>query len=151
MKQMTLPLDEFQQRPVVRLNRLRALLDSGAYIPVWVDDEDILVDTFGAALVKKGVSFTGFGGTAKGNLYQITLQIGELVYPNMIIIANSDLDVPFNLILSATMFQNLIYEVDDKHHRLNVTIPDDESAVRNLHIVDKNGQLHILCNSVWEN
>ena len=64
MKQMTLQLDSRQQRPVVRLkNGLRALLDTGAYIPVWTDDEDILVENLGA-----------------------------------------------------TMFQNLIYEVDDKNH-----------------------------------
>ena len=75
MKQVTLQLDEFQQRPVVRLNRLRALLDSGAYIPVWVDD---------------------------------------------------------------------------KHHRLNITIPDDESLIRNLRVVDKEGNLHVLCSSMWE-
>ena len=41
---------------------------------------------------------------------------------------NDDLEVPFNMILSATMFQNLIYEIDDKNHKLNVTIPDEEST-----------------------
>lgn len=41
MKQMTLQLDSRQQRPVVRLkNGLRALLDTGAYIPVWTDDKN---------------------------------------------------------------------------------------------------------------
>lgn len=150
MKQITLPLDEFQQRPVVRLNRLRALLDTGAYIPVWVDDEDILTSVMGGTWIRRDVEFSGFGGKTKGNLYQVTISIGELTYPNMVIIANSELDVPFNLILSATMFQNLIYEVDDKNHRLNITVPDDESNVRNLCIVDRDGIMHVLCNSIWE-
>ncbi len=48
MKQMTLTLDNQQQRPVIRLeNGLRALLDTGAYIPVWTDDESILVEKLG--------------------------------------------------------------------------------------------------------
>ena len=39
------------------------------------------------------------------------------------------------------MFQNLIYEIDDKNHRLNVTIRDDEGMVRNLHIVNSDGRI----------
>ena len=148
MKQMTLTLDSQQQRPVIRLeNGLRALLDTGAYIPVWTDDESILVEKLGAEMVAEGVSFTGFGGKATGNLYKVTLQLGDLIYPNMIIISNDDFEVPFNMILSATMFQNLIYEIDDRNHRLNITIPDEESKVRNLRIVNSDGMIHVLCSS----
>lgn len=40
MKQFTLKLDKNRQRPVVLLsNGLTALLDTGAYIPVWTDME----------------------------------------------------------------------------------------------------------------
>ena len=40
MKQFTLPLDATQQRPVVLLkNSLTTLLDTGAYIPIWTDEE----------------------------------------------------------------------------------------------------------------
>ena len=151
MRQITLLMDDTQKRPVIQIsNGLTALLDTGAYIPVWVDDEKILTDVFGATLQKRDVAFTGFGGTAIGNLYKVTFQIGDLIYPNMVIIANDDLKVPFNLILSATMFQNLIYEVDDKNHRLNITVPDEESLIRNLRIVDKEENLHVLCDSLWD-
>ena len=78
---------------------------------------------------------------------QMTLKLGDLIYPNMIIISNDDLEVPFNMILSATMFQNLIYEIDDRNHRLNITIPDEESKVRNLRIVNLDGKIHVLCSS----
>lgn len=45
MKQYTLKLDNTRQRPVVILNNgLTALLDTGAYIPVWTDDEDIHIE-----------------------------------------------------------------------------------------------------------
>ncbi|NBH13302.1 hypothetical protein D3Z36_03690 [Lachnospiraceae bacterium] len=148
MKQFSLRLDKKQQRPVVLLKgALTALLDTGAFIPVWTDNEGILTDVLGGKLVKKGVPFIGFGGVAYGNLYQVTIEVGDLVFPNMHIVANDELDTSYNLILSATMFQSLIYEVDDKNHKFNVTIPDSESNVRNLRIEDSNGRLHILCHS----
>lgn len=54
MKQYALKLDKTRQRPVVILkNGLTALFDTGAYIPVWMDDEDILVSDLNAVLVKK--------------------------------------------------------------------------------------------------
>lgn len=45
------------------------------------------------------------------------------------------------------MFHGLIYEIDDRNHKLNITIPDDENTVRNLKIEDANGRLHVLCTS----
>lgn len=148
MKQFTLRLDARQQRPVVALrNGLSALLDTGAYFPVWTDSEEVLVSGMGGTLVRKHVPFTGFGGTTYGNLYQMTLEVGGLIFPNMHIIANDELELSYNLILSATMFQHLIYEIDDKNHKLNITLPQGESNVRNLKIEDKNGHLHVFCNS----
>ena len=150
MRQVTLRLAADVERPVVIVGgNMTALLDTGAYIPVWTDEESILTEKLGAVLQKKGISFTGYGGTAIGNLYQVTLKVGALTYPNMSIIANQDLDTPFNLILSATMFRGLIYEVDDVNHFFNISIPDNESMVRNLRIVEENGRIHVLCNSVW--
>mgnify|MGYP002510937677 CR=1 FL=1 len=151
MRQMTLDLDKSQQRPVVMLgNGLKALLDTGAYIPVWVGGEETLIGGLGAELVKKNISFTGFGGTAYGNLYKVTIQVGDLYYPNMHIIASNEFDVPFHIILSATMFSHLIYEIDDHNHKFNITVPDQKSVVRNLNIVDRNGRPYVLCNSEQE-
>ena len=147
MKQFTLRLDATQQRPVVLLkNSLTALLDTGAYIPVWTDEEDILVSVMGGKLVKRNVPFTGVGGMAYGNLYQVTFEVGDLVFPNMHIVANSELNTSYNLILSATMFDGFVYEIDTKTHRLSVSVPDEESIVRNQRIVDKNEKIFILNN-----
>lgn len=147
MKQFTIRLDKNQQRPVVILKyALTALVDTGAFIPVWTDDEEILVNVLDAELVKEKVPFIGFGGIAYVNLYQVTLEVGNLIFPNMHIVANNELDTSYNLILSATMFQNLIYEIDDKNHKFNVTVPDNESNMKDFRIEDSNGGLHILCN-----
>ena len=147
MKQFTMQLDATQQRPVVLLkNTLTALLDTGAYIPIWTDEEDILASVLGGRLIKKNVPFVGFGGTAYGNLYQVTLEVGELIFPNMHIVANSELNTSYNLILSATMFDGLIYEINTKTHKLSISVPDEEALVRNLRVVDSKGGIHVLYN-----
>ena len=149
MKQFTLNLME-DQRPIIYLGlkndmvKVNAMLDTGALFPMWVTDEDILIN-LGSVLVKKDVEISGIGGKAKGNLYKMdSIEVGDLVYPGFYIVA-CKMDLPCHILLSATMFQNLIYEIDDKNHKLNISIPDDESIVRNLKIEDKNGRLHMLC------
>ena len=150
MKQFTLRLDKSYQRPIVELKTwysFEALLDTGAFFPIWTADERIL-EKVGGTLEKRNVRFRGFGGETFGNLYLLnTFAIGDLIFPNMSIIACEDLtEVPFQLILSATLFNNLIYEIDCKNHKLNVTVPDGESIVRNLKIMDSQGRLHVFCN-----
>lgn len=49
--------------------------------------------------------------------------------------------------LSATMFNGLIYEINTKTHKLNVTVSNGESNIRNLRIEDASGHLHVLCSS----
>ncbi len=102
MKQYTMKLDSTRQRSVVILdNGLTALLDTGAYIPVWTDEEDILTSELGAELVRKDVPLSGFGGCTHGNMYKVNIDIGGILYPNMHLIANNDINATFNLILSA--------------------------------------------------
>lgn len=121
MKQFTLGLDDNALKPIVileNMNNFHALLDTGAVCPVWTDDESSL-QKLGGRYIKE-VSFGGFGGRTKGNLYVLPqLLVGDLTYVNLHIIACNELEnEPFQLILGATMFQNLIYEIDDKHHKL---------------------------------
>ncbi|MCM1057518.1 MAG: hypothetical protein NC517_07925 [Firmicutes bacterium] len=149
MKQYTLKLDNTRKRPVVILNNgLTALLDTGAYIPVWTDDEDILTSELGAELVRKDVPLSGFGGCTHGNLYKVNIDIGGILYPDMHIIANNEINATFNLILSATMFEGLIYQVDTVNHVLNIEVPDCESNVRNLRVINKEGKTFVLCNGL---
>lgn len=146
MKQYSLNLDKKYKRPVILLgNGLTALLDTGAYIPVWTDEENILISDMGAELVKENVPMSGFGGYTYGNLYRVSLNIGGIIYPNMHIIANNDIKATFNLILSATMFDGLIYQIDTVNHVLNVDVPDNESNIRNLRIENKDGIQFVLC------
>ncbi len=152
ISQFVLNLDKRQQRPVILLDGLSALLDTGAYVPVWIADERVLRDALKAVLVKRDVTFSGFGGDTTGNLYRVpTFTLGSLIFSNMHIIASPMNEKSFSLILSATMFSGLSYEINDKTHKFTVTVPSDESYVRNLVIKDSNGKLYVLCNSAKDN
>ena len=150
MKQFTIPTYKDLQRPTMPLEKwfdFDAMLDTGALFPVWVDDEELLKAT-GATLVKDPVEFSGIGGRAEGKLYQIPyFQIGELIFPNMHIICYPMESRTCHLLLSSTMFYGLRCEIDYENFCLNVTIPDRETEVRNLHIEDKDGHLYVLCQS----
>ena len=146
MRQFTLPLDDTQRRPTILLNEaLTALFDTGAYMPIWTDDENILISELDGKLVKENVPFTGFGEETTGNLYQVTITVGQLIFPNMHIIANSELETSYNLILSATMFEGLSYEINTHTHNIVFTVFKDEDLVRNIVIEDKDGEIHVLC------
>ena len=147
--EITLILDRFADRPLIELKdqyELMVLLDTGARFPVWTGSVDDL-ELLGAELVKREVGYSGFGGEVIGDIYRIpllTLSDGtnSLNFPQLPIVTNEKLsrdDIPFQMILSATMFKNLIYTIDDKHHNLIVQVPDDESLVRNAMIKTENG------------
>ncbi len=149
MKQFTLKLQKRTQRPIAKLDTfygIDAMLDTGAVFPIWLGDESLLA-YLGGKLILDHAEFGGFGGSSIGKVYSLPLvQVGDLIFPDMHIIAYK-MNMPCRMIMSATMFQNLIYEVDDLNHRLNVTIPDTQSNVRNLIIRSENGKLHVLCQS----
>ena len=149
MRQFTIRLYEDADLPLMSLDnwhRLDAMLDTGSRFSVWTAEESLLQE-FGAKLKIRDAEFGGFGGKAKGNVYEIpSFQFGDLIYPNMNIIA-SQLEVPCHIIISATMLKGMCYEIDDANHALTVTIPDNESNVRNLKIHDKDGKLYVLSQS----
>lgn len=152
MKQFTLSLKKNTQRPVVILEDfydLEVMLDTGALFPVWVEDETVL-EELGGEVVLDRVEFGGFGGKAIGKLYKLpVMQIGSLIFPEFHIIA-CKMNLPCYMIISATMFRHLIYEIDDFNYKFNVTIPDTESEIRNLRIWDSDGKLHVACSSAEE-
>ena len=147
MTQFTLELSEDEPRPIVRMKQpfeFDAMLDTGAVFPVWIESEELLKN-FGGKLVAQNQSFGGFGGMTTGNVYRLPLfQVGDLIFPDFPLIV-SPYRLPCQMILSATMFDELIYEIDAQNHWLNVTVPDTVNIVRRLKIEDQNGRLHILC------
>ena len=149
MKKMTFRLLPNYLRPVFKLNtfyNLEAMLDTGAVYPVWTRGETY-IKKLGAVKIRDAIEFGGFGGMTQGVLYKIPyFRLGDLIFQDMGIIACS-LNFPVPLILSATMFNNLIYEADIKNHRFSISVPNDESLKRSLNIKKINGHWYVMCTS----
>lgn len=150
MKQFTLNLDGKKRRPVIQVEGMSMLLDTGAELPIWTAGKQVLLNNLDVEFVKSDVFFSGFGGKVKGDIYKIKgFKLGELTYAGLdVIVCEEYKNATFYMIVSATMFQNLIYQIDDKNHKLNVDIPVGESDVKNLVIKDYKGIAYVLCNGV---
>ncbi|MBO6305252.1 MAG: hypothetical protein J6M62_09290 [Selenomonadaceae bacterium] len=133
-------------RPILTLptfHNTRALIDTGAVFPVWCGEEELLKE-YGAEKILDSVPFGGFGGMTTGALYRLSIfNLGGLIFPHMNIIVHEGFSLTSPLILPATIFRNLIFEIDNKRHTLKITIPDDESNIRNFIIREENGHLRV--------
>lgn len=146
MTEAIFKLDRSFERPTIKLSsNMLALLDTGAYIPVWTDDVLLLKEFYHATLQKERFEFSGFGGKTYGDLYRVHFTMGKLSYPAMPIIASAEFaDAPFSVILSATMLHGLIYEIDTINGFLKIQAVSESDLVRNITVFDKKGQKHIL-------
>lgn len=150
--QITLNLDREARRPVVQISWFhgcRAMLDTGALFPIWVASDDLLMG-LGARLIKKNVKFSGFGGDASGNLYRVNFMLDDLIYIDMPIVAKEMEKLQCHLILSATMFENTVYEIDMRNHRLKMDTKDNQ-PVRLLKLSNDNGKFSVYLAGTYEN
>ncbi len=127
--QITIQLDHESRRPIANLNWFRgcrALVDTGALFPIWNGDGKSLEDGFHDKLQQKDIIFGGFGGKAKGDLYRVHFEMNGLYYLDMPIIASELKEANWNIILSATMFDGMIYEIDTISKRFNIDTKDNQ-------------------------
>lgn len=149
--QLTLKLDANSRRPVVKLswfNGCRALLDTGALFPVWTANGELLKQ-LGAKQIKENVCFGGFGGDAEGSLYRINFKLGNLMFQDMPIVATNMKNLNCHLILPATMFDKMVYEIDTINHALNIDTKDNQ-LVRLLKVSDDNGKFSVYLAGTYE-
>jgi hypothetical protein len=142
-----LQLDKNDQRPVVYTEQFygcTALLDTGALFPVWTASEEALKE-LGGKLIKNDVSFSGFGGLVDAKLYELTVSLGKIIFPNMHLIYSEDDNIPGYLLLSATMFKGMHYTIDTENHIFKIDTRSNQVAY-NLKIEDRNGRLYVLLN-----
>ena len=120
----------------------RALIDTGALFPVWNKSEDTLVKKLGAELIRRDVTFKGFGGETQGNLNRVNFILNNLHYINMPIIANRIQGANWSMLLSATMFDGMIYEIDTVNKKLNIDVKDNQ-PVRILRLSDDDNSISV--------
>lgn len=143
--QMTIQLDKKARRPIAEIDWFegcRALIDTGALFPIWNGIGADLEQSFNAKLQKRDVAFRGFGGEAKGDLYRVNFEMNGLHYPNIPIIASEIEGTNWNMLLSATMFDGMIYEIDTINKKLNIDTKDNQ-PVRILRLSNDNNSISV--------
>lgn len=137
---MVFSLDDTVERPVIVLNEIfegcSALLDTGALIPVWTKDAQILKKVYNADLIKTNCKFNGFSNNdIIGDLYKIDLVLGELVFPKLPIIASYNEKIPGFFLFPATMFTQMDYCIKNSTKKLEL-IPTNNQKCFNIVIGD---------------
>lgn len=142
---MIKPLLGKSLRPVIEVGIFpgcRALIDTGAVIPVWVAAESQLAASEGVHAIGRRGTVSGFGGSSEGNLYEMTLDFDGLYYIDLPIVASRMRNSPWHIILPATLFDNMIYTIDNIRRMAIFEAPDNQ-LVRHLKYSDKDGGLYI--------
>lgn len=151
MIEIAIQLNKNTRRPIVLLDWFRgcrALIDTGALIPIWTAKDTDLIE-LGATLERKNVSFGGFGGEAVGNQYRISFKLGSIVYVDMPIIAKEMSGLSCHMILPATMFTGMVYTINDKEKTFGLRILDNQ-PVRNLRLSTDTGDLSVYLAGTYE-
>lgn len=102
----------------------------------------MLAEKLGAVLIKRNIKFSDFGGETQGNLYRVNFELNGLYYLNMPIVASKLNNANWNMILSATMFDGMVYEIDTINKRLNLNVKDNQ-PVRILRLSDDNNSISV--------
>ena len=148
---LTIQLDQYARRPIARLdwfNDCRALIDTGALFPVWTKSESLLVK-LGAKLERESVNFSGFGGETSGSLYRVNFSLNGLQYIDMPIVAKPMENLNCHMILSATMFEKMVYTIDTINKRFTFDTTDNQ-IVRVLRISDEYGNFSAYLAGTYE-
>lgn len=143
--QITIQLDDKARRPIAKINWFngcRALIDTGALFLVWNGDGKSLEEGFYAKLQKKDVIFSGFGGKTKGDLYRVNFVLNGIHYIDMPIIASELEGTNWDMLLSATMFDGMVYEIDTINKRLNIDTKDNQ-LVRVLRLSNDDNSISV--------
>lgn len=133
-------------RPIIEVGIFpgcKALIDTGAVIPVWTAAEAQLADLECVRSMDRRGTVSGFGGSCEGNLYEMTLDFGGLYYIDLPVLASKMGNAQWHMILPATLFDDMIYTIDNIRRIAVFEVPDNQ-LVRHLKYRDQGGGLYIL-------
>lgn len=147
MLRISFSLSKRITRPAIKLGNVLALIDTGAEIPVWTSDFTNFKLCFPDAVLKiESAPLRGFGEIVYCPVYTCTLKVGDLIYYDMPVMLYRMKNVAYQLILSASMFYELSYTIDNINKQLIIEVPAGQSLLRRLHIKDRQSNMHVLAN-----
>ena len=143
MKQFSLALAPKYERPLIDLYGMPALIDTGAVIPVFSIYPQLLEIAFESKLIALDKQISGFGGEDNGSIYEIkNFMIGKLIFKNLEVFVPDEPKIKYPILLSATMFYGMAYEIDTINNTFNVRLRDETLLERNFKIISLRGRLY---------
>ena len=138
--------DKSFSRPVITVPSIfpncKALIDTGALIPIWTAPEEFLIKSNipRDPKIEKG-TFSGFGGDAIGNVYRMTVELSGIYYIDLPIIAAPLKRSRYHMILPATIFSSMAVNIDFLHYNLEIDTNSNQVVYFLKHETDKYGNL----------
>lgn len=141
------------QRPIVRVDKLLALIDTGATIPVVRLSPDVLVSAFQARIKYKDKIIGGLGSDIIDDVYTLkNLHVGPFTFKTCDFFSDykssqkESTDVFF--LLSITMFNGISITFDRSNmydQKIIYTVPDNEPLERKFELFEHDE--HLCCNA----
>ncbi len=142
MEEFVKRLHYLDDQPCIMLdNKLYALIDTGAKIPVWTKSESALLTYYpDAKKALDGVNIGLLNGKVTGSVWKLTLVFEKLVYPGIpVFVYPTELNYQF--LFADSMFRGLEIRLNQNQNLFHVIKPDTESWVKNLSFETKNGKI----------
>ena len=143
MKEISIPLLNKYERPIIQLYNLSAMIDTGAVIPVFFIAPAIIEKFFEMKLILSNTSIGGLGGYEKGSVYSVSeFKIGELTFENFEFFVPDEPKFRFQFLLSATLFYGMEYTFDTINGKFIVRMTDEQSLKRDFKIKSFKNKLY---------
>ncbi len=144
-------LDTKKNSPVIILpwfNNCRILIDTGATLPMWLKSI-VPLKIKGAVKENRTVNLKDVGGNSAGDLYRVNFDFGNIHFMSLPIVHKEISVADAYMILPATLFEGMIYEIDNINHIFTVKV-DNKKCYRDFQIKDEKGIPYIYLANAYE-
>lgn len=133
-------LDKKENSPVIVLpwfNNCRVLIDTGSTMPMWLKSI-VPLKIKGAVKQDRQIELSGVGGKTPGELYKVNFDFGNIHFKDLPIVHKEIKVADAYMILPATLFEDMAYEIDNINHTFKVKF-DSKGYYRQFKIKSNNG------------
>ncbi|MBD5445461.1 MAG: hypothetical protein HDR29_07925 [Lachnospiraceae bacterium] len=144
-------LDKKENSPVIVLpwfNNCRVLIDTGSTMPMWLKSI-VPLKIKGAVKQDRQIELNGIGGKTSGDLYKVNFDFGNIHFKDLPIIHKEIKVADAYMILPATLFTGMIYEINNIEHTFKVQV-DNKGYYRQFKIKDNNGIPYVYLANTYE-
>lgn len=144
-------LDTKENSPVIILPwfyNCRVLIDTGATLPMWLKSI-VPLKIKGAVKENRKVNLKGVGGSSAGDLYRVNFDFGNIHFKGLPIVHKEISVADAYMILPATLFEGMIYDIDNINHIFTVKV-DNKKCYRDFQIKDEKGIPYIYLAGAFE-